>query len=62
MHQFQLQLYETLFFAVGEGLNQVGLDGRSFQLSGLVRYLLRNSGNEAELLTNASLTWNALYA
>ena len=61
MHQFQLQLYKTLFLGVGDGLERAGLDGRSFQLCGLVRYLLTHPDKEVELLTESSLDWNQLY-
>lgn len=61
MHQFQLQLYKTLFSGVADGLVQAGLDGRCFQLSGLVRYLLSHPGEEAELLKGASLRWDNIY-
>ena len=61
MHQFQLQLYKTLFLGVGDGLEQAGLDGRSFQLCGLVRYLLSHPDKEVALLTESSLDWNELY-
>jgi len=61
MHQFQLQLYKTLFLGVGEGLKQAGLDGRSFQLCGLVRYLLNHPDREVKLLTTPSLSWDELY-
>ena len=61
MHQFQLQLYKTLFSGVADGLAQAGLDGRCFQLSGLVRYLLNHPGEEAELLKGASLSWDKIY-
>ncbi|MFK5927283.1 MAG: YkgJ family cysteine cluster protein [Desulfuromusa sp.] len=61
MHQFQLQLYKTLFSGVADGLAQAGLDGRSFQLCGLIRYLLSHSGMDAELLTESSLSWDKLY-
>ena len=62
MHQFQLQLYKTLFSGVADGLAQAGLDGRSFQLCGLVRYLLSHPDQEGELLTQSSLCWEELYA
>ena len=61
MHQFQLQLYQTLFLGVAEGLEQADLDGRSFQLCGLVRYLLSHSGRDMELLTESTLNWDQLY-
>ncbi len=62
MHQFQLQLYKTLFSGVADGLAQAGLDGRSFQLCGLVRYLLSHPDREEELLSQSSLCWKDLYA
>ncbi len=61
MHQFQLQLYKTIFLGVADGLEQAGLDGRSFQLCGLIRYLLNHPGQEKRLLTESSLSWNDLY-
>lgn len=61
MHQFQLQLYKVLFAAVGAGLEEAGLDGRSHQMCGLVRYLLNNPGVDLQLLTTSTLSWNDLY-
>jgi len=61
MYQFQLQLYKAAFTAVAEGLEQAGLDGRSFQLCGLIRYLLAHPAREEELLVEATLNWNDLY-
>lgn len=61
MHQFQQQVYETLFMGIVTGLEQAGLDGRSFQLTGLVRYLLAHPEQETELLWNKSLDWGKLY-
>ncbi len=61
MHQFQLQLYKTLFLGVADGLAQAGLDGRSFQLCGLVRYLLSHPDGDAELLAESSLSWDKIY-
>ncbi len=61
MHQFQQQLYEVLFKGVADGMEQLGVDGRSFQLSGLVRYLLRRPDTEEELLAGKRLAWRELY-
>ncbi len=61
MHQFQLQLYKTLFSGVADGLERAGLDGRSFQLCGLVRYLLSYPDRDEELLTRSSLCWDEIY-
>ena len=62
MHQFQLQLYKTAFSAVSDGLEKAGLDGRSFQLCGLVRYLLAHPEQDEKLLVDSSLCWDDLYA
>ncbi len=62
MHQFQLQLYKTLFSGVADGMARAGLDGRSFQLCGLVRYLLSHPDRDEELLMQSSLCWDQLYA
>lgn len=61
IHQFQQQLYETLYAGIRAGMEQAELDGRSFQLTGLVRYLLRNPDEGVELLIERSLNWEQLY-
>jgi len=61
MYQFQLDLYNVAFDAVSSGLKRSGLDGRSFQLSGLVRYLLSHPGQEDQLLRSSVLEWSDLY-
>lgn len=61
MYQYQQQLYEGLFIEFAARLEEGGIDGRSFQLSGLVRYLRKNPAAEAELLTGHRLDWQALY-
>ena len=61
MHRYQQQLYETLFLGMVAGLEQAGCDGRSFQLTGLVRYLLNNPGEEEILLREGCLDWETLY-
>jgi Fe-S-cluster containining protein len=61
MHQFQQQLYEVLYFGVTDGLEQSDWDGRSFQLSGLIRYLLTHPYQETELLKDRNLSWNRIY-
>ncbi|NOY12388.1 MAG: YkgJ family cysteine cluster protein [Deltaproteobacteria bacterium] len=61
MHQFQQQLFETLFTGFAEGLEAAGVDGRSCQLTGLVRYLLRHPGVENELLAGRRLAWRDLF-
>ena len=61
MHQFQQQLFEALFTGVAEGLETAGVDGRSCQLTGLVRYLLRYPGVENDLLAGQRLVWQDLF-
>jgi|GEM_PF-1009824 len=62
MNQYQQFLYEGLYSAVSDGLNQAGLDGRSFQMTGLVRYLLNHSGRSETVLRSGELSWQDLYA
>lgn len=62
MNQYQQQLYDVLFLAVSEGLEQAGLDGRSFQLTGLIRYLLNHPEGTSSLLLDHGLSWGDLYA
>jgi len=61
MHQLQQELYEAIFCGFGAGLEQVGLDGRSFQVSGLVRYLLEHPQWERDYLRGERLRWGELY-
>lgn len=61
MYQYQQQLYETLFVEFADQLEERGMDGRSFQLSGLVRYLLKNPGAAEELCAGKLLDWQDLY-
>jgi len=61
MHQFQQQLYECLFTGVAEGLKEEGIDGRGFQLSGLVRFLLNHPDREQDLFAGHRLSWEELY-
>ena len=61
MYQFQLDLYRVAYAALAAGLKQSGRDGRSFQLSGLVRFLLAHPDQEGPLLQSAALTWDDLY-
>lgn len=61
MHQFQQNLYETLFSGVAAGLEEGGLDGRSYQLTGLVRYLLHHPEAATDWLNGQRLTWLDIY-
>lgn len=60
-YQFQQELYHSLFAGVAEGVEQGGLEGRSYQLAGLVRYLLRHPAAEKEWLAGKKLSWQRLY-
>lgn len=62
MHHYQRQLYETLYLGIAEGLGHADLDDRSFQLSGLVRFLLRQKPVSNSLLHQKALSWDQLYA
>ena len=61
MHQYQQQLYESIFTNLAGQLERWGIDGRSFQLTGLVRFLLQHPGAESELLNGRRLDWQDLY-
>ncbi len=65
MHQFQQQLYETIFIGVTTGLARRGWDDRSFQLTGLVRYWLQQNltarAAAAFLMGEKRLTWADIY-
>lgn len=61
MHQLQRQLYECLFAGFAEGLEAGGGDGRSFQLTGLVRLLWEEPERERDLLAGRRLSWEELY-
>jgi Fe-S-cluster containining protein len=61
MHQFQQAIYETLFAGIAEGLEATGIDGRSYQLTGLVRFLLQNPAAESGWLCGKRLSWQDIY-
>ncbi len=65
MHQFQQRLYEAMFMGVTAGLAKRGWDDRSFQLTGLVRYLLQqnidDSDSAGDLFGVNRLQWADLY-
>lgn len=62
MYQYQKRLYEAFYRAIADGLERAGMDGRSFQLSGLVRYLAKRPQSGAVLLSSRTLSWADLYA
>jgi len=61
MHQFQQNLYESLFTGVADGLEATGLDGRSFQLTGLLRYLLKHPQAETDWMDGKRLSWQDIF-
>ncbi len=61
MNQFQQSLYEALFSGVAAGVEDCGLDGRSFQLTGLIRYLLKSPAAGLEWFQGRQLNWQDLY-
>lgn len=61
MNQFQQSLYECLFSGVAAALEDAGYDGRSFQLAGLIRYLLKTPTAGKEWLQGRQLTWQDLF-
>ena len=61
MNQFQQNLYECLFSGVAAAMEEAGLDGRSFQLAGLIRYLLKTPDAGTEWLQGRHLTWQDIY-
>ena len=64
MHQYQQHLYESIFIAVTEGIDQAGWDARSFQLTGLVRYLLKKNTHQISggaFFIAGSMQWADLY-
>lgn len=61
MHQFQQEIYATIFSGFGNGLEEQGLDGRSFQVSGLIRFLLDHPEWKENFRTGCRLSWEDLY-
>jgi hypothetical protein len=61
MYQYQQDLYETLFSGVADGVEACGLDGRSLQLAGLVRYLLKQPDAEKRWQQGQRLNWQDIY-
>ncbi|HKJ05571.1 MAG TPA: YkgJ family cysteine cluster protein [Geopsychrobacteraceae bacterium] len=60
MNLFQQQLFESLYLGIGAGLENAGLEGRSAELTGLVRYLLQTPAAKAALFSGKRLDWHEL--
>lgn len=57
MNLFQRDLYSAAYLGLSEALEEKGLDGRGFEVTGLVRYLLNNPQGRAELNSGLQLNW-----
>ena len=60
MNLFQRDLFDAAYIGLSEGLEEQGVDGRGFELTGLVRYLLRNPQRRADLQSGLRLNWSEL--
>lgn len=60
MNLFQRELYSAAYLGLSEGLERSGLDGRGFELTGLVRYLLHHPQRQEELQAGRRLRWEEL--
>ncbi len=60
MNLFQHELYMTAYLGLGEGLEDRGMDGRGFELTGIVRYLRRHSRQRQKLQAGLRLRWEEL--
>ena len=60
MSLFQREIYDRAFLGLSEGLETKGRDGRSFELTGIVRYLLRSPYRRTSLQQGYRLAWEEL--
>lgn len=60
MNLFQFELYSAAYLGLSEGLDESGLDGRGFELTGIFRYLLSNPGRRQDLQSGLRLNWSEL--
>jgi len=60
MNLFQRELYDAAYVGLSEGLEQGGIDGRGFELTGIVRYLLVSPQRRPELQSGLRLNWREL--
>lgn len=57
MNLFQKELYDAAYLGLSRGLEEEGLDGRGFELTGLLRHLLKNDLNRHQLVQGVRLSW-----
>ena len=60
MNLFQRELFDAAYVGLSEGLEERGIDGRGFELTGIVRYLLSNPKRRSELQSGVRLNWGEL--
>ncbi len=60
MNLFQRELYAAAYLGLSEGLEEQGLDGRGFELTGIVRYLRRHPHRREDLRSGLRLKWDEL--
>ncbi len=60
MNLFQRELFQTAYVGLSVGLEKMGVDNRGFELTGIVRALLRDPQLCSELQTGLRLNWSDL--
>ncbi len=60
MNLFQRELFAAAYVGLSEGLEERGIDGRGFELTGILRYLLGNPQRRCELQSGLRLNWDEL--
>ncbi len=60
MNLFQKELYNAAYLGLSRGLEEQDLDGRGFELTGLVRYLYKNNGEPGRLRQGLRIRWDEL--
>lgn len=58
MNLFQREIYESAFLGLSRGLEEGGMDGRSFELTGLIRYMLRHPDQRTEFRKGLHIAWD----
>lgn len=60
MNLFQKELYDAAYLGLSRGLEELGLDGRGFELSGLLRYLIKDASRRSAFGQGRRLDWQDL--
>jgi hypothetical protein len=60
MNLFQRDLYDSAYLGLSKGLEERGADGRGFEITGLLRYMLRNPEKRPDLESGFRLKWSDL--